>query len=284
MNHVKPVPASADPHAAPTTRKWHPGALIYGAAAVHAGAAAAVLADPATVGWALAGVGASHAALAAAGLWPRSTLLGPNLLRLPQAARDCVALTFDDGPHPELTPRVLDILDQHGAKATFFCVGERAAAHPAVVREIVRRGHAVENHSMYHRLHFATFGPRRMLHDITQAQRLLTELSGQAPRFFRAPAGLRNPFLEPVLCRLGLQLAAWTRRGFDTRSGDNTTGITRRLTRGLAGRDILLLHDGNSGTDRSGQPHCTTVLPRLLEAIEGAGLRCVTLRAGVNAG
>ncbi|MEC3766619.1 MULTISPECIES: polysaccharide deacetylase family protein [Cupriavidus] len=268
----------------PPSRPWRPTPLLYGAAAVHVGAVGAMLAYPQGLGWGLAGIGASHVAMCAAGLWPRSTWLGPNLLRLPPSAEGCVALTFDDGPNPDLTPRVLDLLDQHGASATFFCIGERAAAHPELVREIVRRGHAVENHSMYHRLHFSTFGPGRMQRDIAAAQLLLTEITGQAPRFFRAPAGLRNPFLEPVLCRLGLQLAAWTRRGFDTLSGNHAARVARRLAGSLAARDILLLHDGNPGLDPAGQPHCTTVLPGLLDAIERAGLRCVTLRAAVPPG
>ncbi|WP_354683665.1 polysaccharide deacetylase family protein [Cupriavidus necator] len=268
-------------HDAPHSRPWRPSPLLCGTAAVHAGAIGAMLAHPPGTGVALAGIAATHAAMCFAGLWPRSNWLGPNLLRLPESAQDCVALTFDDGPNPALTPRVLDMLDQHNARATFFCIGERAAAHPELVREIIRRGHAVENHSMHHRLHFSTFGPGRMLRDIRAAQQVLADLTGQAPRFFRAPAGLRNPFLEPVLCRLGLHLAAWTRRGFDTRSGDNATRVAQRLTRRLAGRDILLLHDGNPGFDPAGHPHCTTVLPGLLAAIEQAGLRCVTLRAAV---
>ncbi|SOZ08221.1 polysaccharide deacetylase family protein [Cupriavidus taiwanensis] len=265
----------------PASRPWRPTPLLYGAAAVHVGAVGAMLAYPQSLGWGLAGIGASHVAMCAAGLWPRSTWLGPNLLRLPPSAEGCVALTFDDGPNPDLTPQVLDLLDQHGASATFFCIGERAAAHPELVREIVRRGHAVENHSMYHRLHFSTFGPGRMQRDIAAAQQVLAEITGEAPRFFRAPAGLRNPFLEPVLCRLGLQLAAWTRRGFDTLNGNNAARVARRLYGTLAARDILLLHDGNPGLDPAGQPHCTTVLPGLLAAIDRAGLRCVTLRAAV---
>ncbi|WP_455287918.1 polysaccharide deacetylase family protein [Cupriavidus necator] len=279
---MKPLSApGVDLRDAAHSRPWRPSPLLYGTAAVHAAAAGAMLAYPPSLGVALAGVAATHAAMCFAGLWPRSNWLGPNLLRLPPSAHDCVGLTFDDGPNPELTPRVLDMLDQHGARATFFCIGARAAAHPALVREIIRRGHAVENHSMYHRLHFSVFGPGRMLRDIGAAQQVLSDITGQAPRFFRAPAGLRNPFLEPVLCRLGLQLAAWTRRGFDTRSDYDAASVARRLTRNLAGRDILLLHDGDPGIDAAGNAHCATVLPGLLAAIDQAGLRCVTLRAVV---
>jgi len=265
---------------APPSSRWRPGPLIIGAAAVHAAAAAAVLADSATMPWAVGGVIGSHLALAGAGLWPRSTLLGPNLLRLPPSASDCVALTFDDGPHPELTPRVLDLLDRHGARATFFCIGDRAQQYPGLVLEIVRRGHDVENHSMRHPLLFSTYGPRRIYKEIIAAQNVLTAITGLAPRYFRAPAGLRNPWLDPILCKLGLQLATWTRRGFDTRDGDRAARIAQTLTGKLAGRDILLLHDGHAGRGPDGRPHLLTVLPAVLAATQRAGLRCVTLRAG----
>jgi peptidoglycan/xylan/chitin deacetylase (PgdA/CDA1 family) len=283
MKPATPLPVPEQDPTQAAARRWRPGALLYGAGVVHAGAVVAVLADPSTLPWAAAGVVATHATLATVGLWPRSTWLGPNVLRLPRAAGNSVALTFDDGPHPELTPRVLDLLDAHGARATFFCVGERAARYPGLVREITRRGHAVENHSMHHRLDFSVFGPWRMRREIRAAQQLLAHITGQAPRYFRAPAGLRNPFLEPVLCSEGLQLAAWTRRGFDTRNGDRADGVAQRLTRNLSAGDILLLHDGNSGVDSAGRPHCTTVLPGLLAAIADAGLQCVTLRAGMAA-
>ena len=92
----------------------------------------------------------------------------------------------------------------------------------------------------------------------------------------RAPAGLRNPFLDPVLHRLDLRLVSWTRRGFDTRDGD-AARVTRRLTRGLAAGDILLVHDAGAATGRDGRPVVLGVLPPLLEAVAAAGLRCVTL-------
>lgn len=284
--------AGAGPHGAPPragtirampssvrARRWRPTPLLQLAGLVHLGAPALALTWPA--GWpaALAAVAASHLALTAAGLWPRSRLLGPNHTRLPTAAatRGEIALTIDDGPDPAVTPAVLDLLDAAGARATFFCIGERAAAHPALVAEIARRGHAVENHSHGHRHHFSLFGPRRIAADLAAAQDVLDRLAGTPPRFFRAPAGLRNPFLEPVLAGLGLELASWTRRAYDTRAGDPEL-VFARLTRGLAAGDILLLHDGHAARTAAGEPVILAVLPRLLAAIERAGLRPVTLR------
>ena len=101
-------------------------------------------------------------------------------------------------------------------------------------------------------------------------------MTGERPRFFRAPAGLRNPFLQPVLASLGLQLVSWTRRGFDTVTRDAGAVYARLATR-LAREDILLLHDGNAARSSSGEPVILEVLPRLLDAVARAGLRTVTL-------
>ncbi|MEX3925285.1 polysaccharide deacetylase family protein [Paraburkholderia sp. BR10936] len=266
------TPASA------TARRWRPSPLISGAAALPAGAAAAVAAQPHAWPWAAGSVVASHLALIAAGLWPRSALLGPNWTRLPEHAGQRIALTIDDGPDPEVTPRVLDLLDHFDVRATFFCIGDLARRHPHLVEAIVARGHAVENHSQRHRHTFSVSGPIVMKREIEAAQRTLTEIAGTPPRFFRAPAGLRNPFLEPVLCGLGLHLASWTRRGFDTRAKDAGT-VTHRLLDGLAARDILLVHDGHAARDASGKPLVLDVLPPLLRAAAERQLQWTTLRA-----
>lgn len=261
---------------------WRPTPLIGGSVLVHAAALGGVAAAPGLWPWALGAIVANHALLAAGGLLPRSRLLGPNWTRLPAttATAQAIAITLDDGPHPEVTPRVLEVLQARGARATFFCIGERAADHPDLVRAIAAAGHAVENHSLRHRHDFALLGPARYDAEIGAAQRTLAGLAGSAPRFFRAPAGLRNPFLEGALARLDLRLVSWTRRGFDTINRD-VDAVYARLTRGLAARDILLLHDGNAAHTPQGRPVVLEVLPRLLDAVEGAGLRTVTLRAAL---
>ena len=248
--------------------------------AVHAAAAAGIVAAPSLWPWALGGVLADHLALTAAGLWPRSTLLGANWVRLPPAAhaRREFAITIDDGPDPEVTPRVLDVLDREGARATFFCIGTRVAARPALAREIARRGHAIENHSQTHSHRFSLLGPRAMAAEVAAAQHSIAAAIGEPPRFFRAPAGLRNPFLDPVLCRLSLTLASWTRRGFDTVSGDAAL-VRRRLLGGLGAGDILLVHDGHAARGPAGQPVILEVLPAIIAAARAAGLAPVTLRA-----
>ena len=261
--------------------RWMPSPLLYASGAVHLGAAAAVLARPRAWPWALGALAVNHIALAAAGLWPRSQLLGPNWTRLPGGSTG-VAITIDDGPEPDVTPRVLARLQEYRACATFFCVGERVLRFPDLAQEIVRRGHIIENHSQRHRHNFSLLGPGAMSAEIRQAQESIHHVTGSRPKFFRAPAGLRNPFLDPVLVRLKLHLASWTRRGFDTVNGDADV-VLRRLANPLQQGDILLLHDGHAARSRSGKPVILEVLPRLLDALNSAGLVPVTLRSTLGA-
>lgn len=252
--------------------------LLRASVAVHAAAALSWLVAPSSWPWALAAVVANHGLITAVGLWPRSSWLGRNITRLPAAAvaRGELALTIDDGPDPDVTPAVLDLLDQAGARATFFCIASRAEAHPALVAQIVARGHSVQNHSHHHTHDFSLLGTRGYAREIQAAQASLQRASGTAPTLFRAPAGLRNPFLDPVLHRLGLTLVSWTRRGFDTRE-TNPSKVLARLTRKLTAGDILLLHDGNAARTVEGRPVVLEVLPALLQTCRAAGLRLVTL-------
>lgn len=266
-----------------TSPRWTPAPLLKASAALHVGAAALALVRPGLWPWALGAVVLNHAQLAATGLWPRSTLLGPNLTHLPPGAvrRGEVALSIDDGPEPAVTPQVLDVLDAHHAKATFFCIGRRIEESPALAREIIGRGHAIENHSYRHLNYFSLLGPRALAYEIERAQEAIGALTGRLPEFFRAPAGLRSPLLDPVLTRLGLSLASWTRRGFDSVNG-NPESVYARLVSGLAAGDILLLHDGHAARTRGGSPVILEVLPRLLAAFARSGLTPVRLSAALT--
>jgi len=261
-------------------RGWRPAPLTKASALLQAGAVAATILRPEAWPWTAGAVVADYAMLAVAGLWPRCGLLGPNLKRLPPpaAARGEMAITIDDGPEPAVTPAVLDLLDRQGAKASFFCIGERARRYPELCREIVDRGHAVENHSLRHRHDFALLGLRGLVREINAAQETLAAITGVCPLFFRAPAGLRSPLLDPALFRLNLRLVSWTRRGFDTRDGDPRS-VSAKLLHGLNGGDILLLHDGNAARTAGGDAVILEVLPRLLDTIAAARLRPVTLRS-----
>lgn len=257
---------------------WRPPLLVKASVAWHVGVGVAVAAWPAQWPWAVGAIALNHLLLTGTGLWPRSTWLGQNMLRLPAAAaaRGEIAITFDDGPDPEVTPAVLDILDAQGARATFFCIADRAQRQPALCRDIVRRGHSVQNHTHRHSHAFALLGPRRMAAEIERAQQTLTDITGQRPGFFRAPAGLRNPLLAPALQRLDLTLVSWTRRGYDTVQR-RPARVLERLTTGLGAGDILVLHDGHAARAASGRPVVVEVLPALLNQLAPLGLTPVTL-------
>ncbi len=260
-------------------RHWRPTPLVKGSFLFTVAAVVAMAVRPDFWPWVLAAVTADHLVMTFAGLWPRCALLGPNWTSLPQAsaAKGEIAITIDDGPDPAVTPAVLDLLARHGAKATFFCIGEKARRYPDLCRKIADRGHAVENHTMHHRHNFSLRLLGGYFSELEAAQETLASITGVRPAFFRAPAGLRNPLLDPVLNRLGLQLASWTRRGFDTRE-QNPRVVLAKLLNGLKAGDILLLHDGNAAQTAKGVPVILEVLPPLLDAVAAAKLRPVTLR------
>jgi peptidoglycan/xylan/chitin deacetylase (PgdA/CDA1 family) len=270
-------PRPANP-AARRARPWRPTSLLKLSAGLHAGGAAALALSPGNWPIVAGAIVADHLTVVAAGLLPRSTLLGPTLVRLPPDARARreIALTFDDGPDPSVTPRVLDLLEGRRVRATFFCVGRRVEERRDLAAEIARRGHLVENHSHRHRNAFWFLPPGALRDEIARAQEAIASATGREPRLFRAPAGIRSPLLEPLLARMGLELAAWTRRGFDTVSSDPSQ-VLARLVRGLAPGDILLLHDGACARKGSRGGVILGVLPRLLDAIDAAGLHPVPL-------
>lgn len=245
---------------------------------VHGAGVATLLVDPRSWQVVVAALAANHLGIVVAGLLPRCGWLGPNITRLPeaQARRDLVALTFDDGPDPEVTPAVLDLLERANARATFFCIGSRAEANASLVSSIRARGHGVENHTYTHPNSFALHGPGWMKEQILQGQRAIEDSGGGRPLFFRAPAGIRSPWLGAVVARAGLSLVSWSRRGYDTVTRSSGR-VAHRLAKGLRAGDILLLHDGSSARDQDGRPVVLRALERTLESIDRQGLRSEAL-------
>jgi peptidoglycan/xylan/chitin deacetylase (PgdA/CDA1 family) len=258
--------------------RWSPSLAVRLTLWVHSTIVFGLVCWPAIWPWLLAGIVTNHLLLGAFGMWPRSSLLGGNLSRLPDgcAGKGYVALTFDDGPDPEVTPRVLELLERYQAKASFFCVAQRAARYPDLILEMVRRGHSVENHSDCHPTAFACYGPRTLYRQVKSAQYTLAAIAGCEPRFFRAPFGLRNPFLDPVLAWTSLRYVSWTRRGFDrvSRSPDK---VFARLTQRLSAGDILILHDCGSHRQSVDRPIVLEVLPAILDLLVQRGLHPVSL-------
>lgn len=176
-------------------------------------------------------------------LMPRCALFGRMIKRLPPGPNHAL-LTIDDGPHPEHTPVILDLLDRHGLKAVFFLIGDRAAAHPHLVREILVRGHEIGNHTQTHpATTFWALRPRHLWREIATCQETLTRLCPESPpRFFRPPAGHHNIFLPAITRALGLRILMWDARGFDGVRTD-VERITRRIRERLKPGSIVLIHE-----------------------------------------
>ena len=197
-------------------------------------------------------------------LVPRCAWFGPLISSLP-AGSEGVCLTLDDGPDPEHTLVLLDILDQHQAKAVFFLIGDRAKRHPELVREIARRGHLIGNHSQTHpAATFWTVGPWRMWAEMAGCQQTLTQITGTAPQWFRPPVGHHNLFVAAPLRALGLRMMMWNCRGYDAVEKEAAV-VLRRMEKDLRPGAILLLHDAT--------PICEEVLHSCLVLVKKSGLR-----------
>ncbi len=218
--------------------------------------------------------GIYHGFLAWGVVQPRSRLFGPNRFRIATADR-VVALTFDDGPHAEVTPKVLDILRERGVRATFFLIGKYADRHPDVVRRIVADGHAVGCHSYEHSYLFWALPARRLLRDVRASKAAVEAASGMPCRWFRAPVGMKSCLLHPVLDRFGLELVSWEVR-FLKRLTDDSERLARRLRRRVSPGSVLLLHDGHDRRP-DGNPAIVDALPRVLAELDAMGYRCVLL-------
>jgi len=202
--------------------------------------------------------------------FPQWQFFGQSVCRA-RPGRKAVALTFDDGPDPVNTPALLALLAGRNVRATFFCIGRRAAQQPELVKRQAAAGHAVENHSYQHSPMTNLFSVRRLRDDLARAQDELRRITGRAPEFFRPPVGLTNPRIFRVTRRLGLQVAGYTARGLDRRA-DPPEKIVARLLRKLQPGAIFLLHD--AGVPRA---RLLAVVTLLLDKLQAAGYQCVRL-------
>ena len=162
-----------------------------------------------------------------------------------------VALTFDDGPDPEVTPLLLDLLDRHSVPATFFVTGERAARHPSIIRDILSRGHAIGNHSYHHFPFLMLKGIRTLRREIESTQSCLAGF-GILPLAFRPPAGITNPLLRRVLLEQGMFCVNYSCRAVDL--GNRRIGrLSEKVLKAVSQGDIIALHDvapRHAGTER----------------------------------
>jgi peptidoglycan-N-acetylglucosamine deacetylase len=207
---------------------------------------------------------------------PRNQWLVANRSRVDGAG--CVALTFDDGPDPVDTPKLLDLLKEKGVKATFFVVGKRADQYPEIVRRAWAEGHLVGNHTWSHYPLFCFLTPRRLRAEIERGSESVRRSCGSRPRFFRSPVGLRHPLLAPYLKDAGLEYVSWTIRTRDTLT-PNSSVLARRILKAASG-DIILLHDHLPG----GTDAMLEVLPGVIDELRERGFQFVLAGPREDAG
>lgn len=223
------------------------------------------------------GAGALAVATFAHGTYHRnSAVFGRALARLPGNAPR-VAITFDDGPNPVATPRVLDALAAEGVKATFFLLGRHVDRWPALARRVADEGHTVANHGWYHqKLH--TKSPAYVHDDLARGTRSIEQATGVTPAFFRAPHGFRSPWVNGAAASLGQQVVGWSLGVWDT-ALPGATVIAERSLRGSHAGTILLLHDGD-GYDADGDRTQTAdALPLIVRGLRERGLALISLDA-----
>lgn len=181
---------------------------------------------------------------------------------------DRVALTFDDGPDPVDTPKLLDILRQKDVKATFFVIGKRAEQYPEIVRRARDEGHLIASHTWSHPLLFCFLMPRRLRAEIERGAESVRRVCGFRPRYFRSPVGLRHPLLGAYLHQAEQEYISWRVCSYDTVIKKSSV-LARRILKQVSGGDILLLHDHLP----TGAGAMLEVLPEIIDALQGRGLQ-----------
>lgn len=194
----------------------------------------------------------------------RLRMFADAVVRGPEGARG-VALTFDDGPDPKTTREVLDALDAHSAKATFFVIGKKAEAHADVVREIAARGHSIGIHGYAHDRLFSMRGPRRVQADLARAVEAVEKITGTRPSLFRPPIGHTNPTIARMADRLDLTIIGWSVAARDGVGWTSPEEVFARVTRGLEDGAIVALHDAAEHGGRT--PAGVVALPKILQRI-----------------
>ena len=218
------------------------------------------------------------AAIGAVGIWtlpaaaiasrPVAGLLG---MQTHLEDRRSIALTFDDGPHPEGTPTVLDALARLGIPATFFLTGEQVLRYPALAREIAERGHAIGVHGHLHRL-LTVRTPSASAADVRLACAVIEDATAAKPRLYRPPYGAANPAALLTARRAGLRPVLWARWGRDWESRANPASVAQNATRDLRGGEILLLHDADHYAAHGSWRATAAALPEIAAVVARAGL------------
>jgi peptidoglycan-N-acetylglucosamine deacetylase len=222
-----------------------------------------------TAAAAAAATAAGYQSMAPTGQWfgPTFTGLGSRSRRL--------ALTYDDGPNDPHTQRLLEVLARHNVRATFFLIGRYAQERPDIVRELVKAGHVVGNHTFTHPL-LIFKSARELRSQLENCGRALTDAVGEHSNLFRPPFGGRRPAVLRIARRMGLEPVMWNVTGYDW-NANSAEQIERKVTGQVRGGNVILLHDGGHlefGADRS---YTVTATDRLISRYKAEGYEFVTI-------
>ncbi len=179
-----------------------------------------------------------------------------------------VAITFDDGPHPEFTLLALELLRKYGAKATFFCIGKNIEKHPELLNQIIAEGHSVGNHTYSHSKFFGFFSSSKVISELQKTREIVMMLTTKKMKLYRPAFGVTNPMIERAVKHLKVNSIGWNIRSLDTTSRSKKT-ILNRVTNKIAKGDIILLHDTSQKT--------IDVLEQLLLFLKDKNLESVTV-------
>jgi peptidoglycan/xylan/chitin deacetylase (PgdA/CDA1 family) len=250
--------------------------------------------NPLFVAAPVAALGGVTAIVAYGVAYPRAQLFGPTVCRT--GAPNKLAITFDDGPNPAITPKLLDLLAKHNARATFFLVGKFVRECPDVTREILARGHALGNHTDTHPNLFLC-GREKTTEELRRCTEAIRNAAGVEPRWFRPPFGFRSPWLGEIVKRQGMETVMWTLIPGDWRVKP-TEWLIKRMNPiaehahrklppgtgyggGMTG-DILCLHDGNHRHLDGDRAHTVAALKHWLPRWSDLGLEFVTMDETVS--
>lgn len=179
-----------------------------------------------------------------------------------------VAITFDDGPHPNFTPRVLELLQKYNARASFFCVGQQVNQYGAIAKKIVDSGHTIGNHTYTHSNKFGFFGTQKVLSELQKTNTTIKEVTGLEPKLYRPAFGVTNPSINKAVKKLNLITVGWNIRSLDTTQRSKKV-ILERITNKINKGDIILLHDSSEKT--------VEVLEQLLLFLQQHKMQSVTV-------
>ncbi len=206
---------------------------------------------------------------------PRTRIFGDVVARVPSG----IALTFDDGPHPVFTRKIMDALEAKNARGTFFMIGRKMRAHPEVVKEVIARGHAVGAHGYTHDRLYAMRSFGWLEKDADEEERVWEEITGRLPVLYRPPIGLMNPRITRLADERDRKIIAWTIRPRDGIARTAAETVAARVTRSLKAGDIVLLHDSSEHDTR--EPAAIAALPSILDAAARLGLTPCTVSVPV---